>query len=213
MDTKYNGWTNYETWCVNLWLTNDEAAYRYWLEEARRHLTDAPESHRVKEWSCSIQEAACAALAEQLREEVEDGAVLNAACVYSDLLNGALSAVNWHEIASSWLDDVCREPASEKPVPAAPTATIAEPLFALGRTVSTPGALESIPNEEINLAISRHERGDWGLVRDDDRAENDLSLTAGFRLLSVYESTGGIRFWIITEADRSVTTVLLPDEY
>ena len=90
---------------------------------------------------------------------------------------------------------------------------ITGPLFPLGRTVATPGVLDAIPAKEITLAISRHERGDWGLVCEDDRAENELSLKEGFRLMSVYESGGGVRFWIITEADRSVTTVLLPDEY
>jgi len=56
-------------------------------------------------------------------------------------------------------------------------------------------------------------RGDWGLVGDADWKENDLSVHKGFRILSVYETQARRRFWIITEADRSSTCILLPDEY
>jgi hypothetical protein len=55
--------------------------------------------------------------------------------------------------------------------------------------------------------------GDWGDVNEQDRQENELSLQKGFRLFSVYHSTQGVKFWIITEANRSATTVLLPQEY
>jgi hypothetical protein len=213
MDTKYNGWTNYETWCVNMWLTNDETSYRHWSDEAHRHMTEAPASQRVKEWGYSIQEAARCALAEQLQETIEEGAILGVASLYTDLLNASFGEVNWHEIADEWLDDFCPEPASEEPSPEIPAAPITAPLFSLGRTVATPGALDAIPAEAITLAISRHERGDWGLVGEHDRAENERSLKEGFRLMSVYETAIGVRFWIITEADRSATTVLLPDEY
>jgi hypothetical protein len=61
--------------------------------------------------------------------------------------------------------------------------------------------------------LRRHVRGDWGNLDDDDRAENELSVDAGFRLLSAYELRDGTRIWIITEADRSATTILLPGEY
>ena len=61
--------------------------------------------------------------------------------------------------------------------------------------------------------IARHLRGDWGELDKDDRRENDLSLEKGFRLVSVYRTAAGLRFYIITEHDRSVTTILLPDEY
>jgi hypothetical protein len=213
MDTKYNGWTNYETWCVNLWLMNDEETYRHWSEETRRHVTEAPKSRRVKEWSYPIREAACCTLAEHLRETIEEEAVLGFANLYTDLLKGALAEVNWHEIAASWLNDFSPETGSEELAVAEPTAPNTEPLFSLGRTVITPGALETISGDEVAAAMSRHQHGDWGLVGEQDRAENELSLREGFRVLSVYETTTGTRFWIITEADRSVTTVLLPDEY
>lgn len=85
--------------------------------------------------------------------------------------------------------------------------------FPLGRLVATPNALEHIPNPEILAALQRHLTGDWGDVDEHDREENELSLKEGFRLLSAYRSASGVKFWIITEADRSATTVLLPEDY
>ena len=85
--------------------------------------------------------------------------------------------------------------------------------FPLGTIVATPGALEAVSGNEIAEALHRHARADWGDVCAEDREENDLSLREGYRLLSVYHTASGARFWVITEADRSATTVLLPDEY
>ena len=85
--------------------------------------------------------------------------------------------------------------------------------FPLGRLVATPNALEQIPHPAILAALQRHMTGDWGDVDEHDREENELSLKEGFRLLSVYRSAAGVKFWIITEADRSATTVLLPEDY
>jgi hypothetical protein len=85
--------------------------------------------------------------------------------------------------------------------------------FVLGQVVMTAGAEESIEPPEVTAALSRHMCGDWGDVCEEDRAENELSLKNGYRLLSVYHTKSGVTFWIITEWDRSVTTVLLPEEY
>lgn len=85
--------------------------------------------------------------------------------------------------------------------------------FALGRVVATPNALEQISPEEIHHALSRHTRGDWGSLDSDDWNANERALQNGTRLLSAYTSSTDIRFWIITEWDRSVTTVLLPEDY
>lgn len=63
------------------------------------------------------------------------------------------------------------------------------------------------------MFLRRHVRGDWGEIDDHDRSENELSVEAGFRLHSAYELRDGTRIWIITEADRSSTTILLPSEY
>lgn len=91
-----------------------------------------------------------------------------------------------------------------------PSGSVRVPL---GRTVATPAVLGTVSQPDIVAALRRHAAGDWGDVDPDDRAANDLALTSGGRLLSVYESVNGITFWVITEADRSVTTVLLPDDY
>jgi len=85
--------------------------------------------------------------------------------------------------------------------------------FKMGRLLSTPGVRLEIPPEDVRDALARHCKGDWGTVCEADREENELSLKEGFRLVSEYLSTSGQRFWIITEADRESTTVLLPEEY
>ena len=85
--------------------------------------------------------------------------------------------------------------------------------FPLGQLVTTPNALNRLTQDDTLSGIIRHQAGDWGDIGEDDRKENDLSLEKGFRLFSVYHTTKGVKFWIITEADRSATTFLLPDEY
>lgn len=87
--------------------------------------------------------------------------------------------------------------------------------FELGQIVATPGALDALETAAQSAMefIARHVSGDWGEVDEHDRAENELSLLKGFRLMSVYTLSTGVKIWIITEADRSVTTILLPDEY
>jgi hypothetical protein len=85
--------------------------------------------------------------------------------------------------------------------------------FRLGRILSTPNALSKLDNMDILAAIQRHQAGDWGDVEGGDRRANDRALEGGARLFSIYHSAKGVRFWIITEADRSATTVLLPEDY
>lgn len=87
------------------------------------------------------------------------------------------------------------------------------PRFTGGQVVATPAVLDSVSNDEIQLGLDRHFHGDWGNVDDHDRQANEDALENGSRLLSVYESAEGTKFWIITEADRSSTTVLLPSDY
>jgi hypothetical protein len=77
----------------------------------------------------------------------------------------------------------------------------------------TPGVQAQIPPSEMMQGLRRHARGDWGELDDEDRAANDVALKHGARLLSAYRTKAGTKFWIITEADRSATTVLLPEEY
>ena len=87
--------------------------------------------------------------------------------------------------------------------------------FKLGRVVATRGALSAFEEagETILPYIARHAHGDWGDVCEDDALENELSVSEGFRILSAYTHSTGVKVWIITEADRSATTVLLPEEY
>ena len=92
------------------------------------------------------------------------------------------------------------------------TNTSSPTKFPLGEVVITANAARQLDTIAVHAALRRHAAGDWGNVCPEDAAENELSLKEGFRLLSAY-GTGQRRFWIITEADRSVTTVLMPDDY
>lgn len=85
--------------------------------------------------------------------------------------------------------------------------------FNLGQTVITANARSQLQHLEVIEAIIRHANGDWGNVCDEDRQSNEEALKDGNRLLSVYTSDEETVFWIITEWDRSVTTVLLPEDY
>jgi hypothetical protein len=97
----------------------------------------------------------------------------------------------------------------------------APPLFRLGQIVSTPGALRASTDAQRIECLNRHVRGDWGVVCAEDADENRLAVAEGFRILSAYPldsakpclGYGHNCLWIITEADRSATTFLLPDEY
>ena len=87
------------------------------------------------------------------------------------------------------------------------------PHFPLGSIYVTRQAAAQLSDRDVRQALARHSAGDWGDVHAGDRGLNDEALQTGERLLSVYVSPNGVRFWVITEADRSQTTVLLPDEY
>ena len=89
------------------------------------------------------------------------------------------------------------------------------PLFPLGQIVATPGALAALQRAQQapTCFLVRHASGDWGELEPTDVGENKYSLIHGFRLLSSYQTNAGEKLWIITEADRSATTLLLPEEY
>jgi hypothetical protein len=90
--------------------------------------------------------------------------------------------------------------------------------FPLGACVATPGAIRALSGSgedwrfNATRLLARHQNGDWGDVPPEDARENELSVREGFRILSSYEVSGE-RAWIITEADRSSTCILLPEEY
>lgn len=88
-------------------------------------------------------------------------------------------------------------------------------LFPLGQIFLTIGAKEALEesNQTANEFLARHQSGDWGNVCEDDKRENDLSVRENFRILSAYQTSKDVKIWLITEADRSATTILLPSEY
>jgi hypothetical protein len=95
-DRTYNGWTNYETWAVNLWMDNSQSTQNYWAYEANAALRkDEPVLHLADRMKDEHQNAAS-----DLMESLNEGC-----SVFTDLLNGALSEVNWREIAQHWIDD------------------------------------------------------------------------------------------------------------
>ena len=90
--------------------------------------------------------------------------------------------------------------------------------FELGQMVWTRGVNDRVAEDEefakfVCASLRRHACGDWGDLDEADRQENELSLKQGFRILSAYSPEGLPKIWIITEADRSVTTILFPEEY
>ena len=88
-------------------------------------------------------------------------------------------------------------------------------LFPLGRLIATPGALTLLRGAGEDLLptlLERHRSGDWGDMPPEDARENEISVRYGFRIISSYR-VDGAKLWIISEADRSATTILLPEEY
>ena len=89
------------------------------------------------------------------------------------------------------------------------------PKFWLGQVVATPGAIKALvkAGQDGSEFLARHHQGDWGEMSTADRQANDDAVASGERLLSAYTLGDGVKLWIITEADRSSTCLLLPDEY
>ncbi len=91
--------------------------------------------------------------------------------------------------------------------------TIPKTKFWPGHLYFTAAAERELVSEDIHTAIQRHYIGDWGDLCVEDKDANEQALQFGGRLFSAYHDSKGVKFWIITEADRSATTVLLPDDY
>ena len=107
-------------------------------------------------------------------------------------------AMAWDERRDGWVSTIMRPP-----------------RFPLGQLVATPGAWQALAEAGQGAMpfVARHQAGDWGELDEHDVRENGYSLQHGFRLLSAYTLNTGVRLWLITEADRSATTILLPQEY
>ena len=100
-DTTYNGWTNYETWAVKLWLDDDEGTYRLMREITHDAMAEPNEYDWEKD-----DDHALRVISDRVKDYIEDQNPLNdSASVYTDLLNGAISEVNWWEIAQAMIDD------------------------------------------------------------------------------------------------------------
>lgn len=103
-DTKYNGWTNYETWLVNLWMTNDQGGAEQLEEDAKECVQAA-----IDDDETDIKGAAVTALADRLEQQHDEAAeqwMPSQACFFADLINAGLQAVNWHEIAQHAIDEI-----------------------------------------------------------------------------------------------------------
>ena len=111
----YNGWTNYETWNVKLWMDNEEGSYNYW-QEAAQDCYDSAEAGNV----LTRDEEAARSLADRLKDEHEEAmhnmleAAKQGASMWQDLLGAALSEVNWDEIATSMIEDVDKDEEMEE---------------------------------------------------------------------------------------------------
>jgi hypothetical protein len=101
-DKGYNGWTNYETWAINLWLGNDEGSYNYWRERAQEAWGNAT----AQPPAFTRDERAALDLAGVLKDDITESAPDLGASLFSDLLNSALSEVHWYQIASHMIEDV-----------------------------------------------------------------------------------------------------------
>jgi hypothetical protein len=101
----YNGYKNYETWCVQLWLSNDQGSDNHWRGEAADCIGEARDHDTVRRGVWTAQEAAKFTLADRLKEQLDEAKPDLGASMWADLLGAALDEVDWHEVAEAWLQD------------------------------------------------------------------------------------------------------------
>jgi hypothetical protein len=191
--TSYDAWTNEETWLTHKWLTEDKASRRHWQERTSTLV--------AKDEGPAAVNQAIHQLASEIREAVESECRSYVAMLSDDLLSCALARVVWREIAKVIFSDRI------------PAAADFDWLFPFGNIVETAGVLKQVSRQDRLAAVAQHARGNWGEVEGVDWSENDCALRNGERLYSEYRSNEGGKFLIITTGDRSITTVLLAEEY
>lgn len=103
-EKKCNGWSNYETWVVKLWIDNEQSSQDYWREIAQEVYESATPNPLLP--NQTVEEAFVYDLSQRLKSEFEENNPVTDASVYSDLMNAALSEVNWYEIAEHYVEDV-----------------------------------------------------------------------------------------------------------
>jgi hypothetical protein len=191
--TSYDAWTNEETWLTHKWLTEDKVSRRHWRERTSTLV--------AKDEGPAAVNQAIHHLASEIREAVESECRSYVAALSDDLLSCALARVVWREIAKVIISDQI------------PAAADFDWLFPFGNIVETAGVLKLVSRQDRLSAIAQHARGNWGEVDGVDWSENERALRSGARIFSEYLSTTGETFLIVTVADRSTTTILLPEEY
>jgi hypothetical protein len=140
----YNGWTNYETWAVNLWLMNEEPSYTYWCERTREVLANSDDIADLGE--------ATGKLAAELREVIEEECSIEGASLAADLMGAALCEVNWHEIARSFVEDFA--PSHTQKVEQLETE-IVECVYC-GKEISVNDAISTFCGSVHNECLPRH---------------------------------------------------------
>jgi hypothetical protein len=205
-----SGWSNFETWCVSQWLPSDEATWDGFREQLRQlaagRTSASDESGHAAAANRRRQKFQ---LAKQLRDAVSRLGYMELPLVYCDLLEAALVRVNWLEIVEHFLGHPFPKQLRRTVTPDDPLL----PLFEPGRVFVGPAAQTGLTAEDIKPALSRHVQGDWGLVDAANRRQNLRALAAKRPVQSVYQSDNGTPFWVVTDADRALTSVLLAEDY
>jgi hypothetical protein len=205
-------WSNDETWRLRRWIVNEPSIAANWHELIEALLSDEMLARDPDELRRHV--------VSELRHEAELYCCSFAGDLASELIETAMARVNWSELAEELILDqngtpIDQETQQESKINASQISpgAIATTFFPLGNVVVTPGALARIPLGERLAALARHSATDWGEVDGVDWSENNSAMKFGARIFSEYLANSGQTFLIVTEADRSVTTIMLPDEY